>query len=287
MHPTWAQQASQSFYRQHGPMSDPSRHAATVRSLPDDLTSLIYVVQGLLLHSDQLSLYQLSCDAFGAVSRQTLPVAERLDEVLARDPRPLIEPRPVRERALVTCRDYALLLCGCLRENGWAARVRCGFATYFTAGHYADHWVCEYWSDDAQAWRLADAQLDEAHRTHLGIAFDPTDLPEQAFLNAAEAWGAWRSGKVSADQFGHGEAAGPHFLLINLVRDYLALQKQETSDWDSWRDALPWEDDLAPGLLQQGDQIAGRAATREDTGPSFGDGSADPHKPLPFWRACQ
>ena len=68
------------------------------------------------------------------------------------------------------------------------ARVRCGFATYFTANPFEDHWVCEYWNDHERRWALADAQLDELQRAHLRIDFDVTDLPPGKFFNAAQAW---------------------------------------------------------------------------------------------------
>ena len=37
------------------------------------------------------------------------------------------------------------------------ARLRVGFATYFTPGYLEDHWVCEYHPGDR--WRLLDPEL--------------------------------------------------------------------------------------------------------------------------------
>jgi hypothetical protein len=37
-------------------------------------------------------------------------------------------------------RDFALMMCAFLRAKGTAARVRCGFASYFGEG-WEDHWV--------------------------------------------------------------------------------------------------------------------------------------------------
>ncbi|MGE5151407.1 MAG: hypothetical protein ACM3II_14905, partial [Rhodospirillaceae bacterium] len=110
-------------------------------------------------------------------------------------------------------------------------------------------------------WMLTDAQIDSLHRNHLRVAFDPTDLPSKTFLNAGEAWTAWRSGKINAAAFGHGESRGAWFLRVNLMRDLLALRKQETSDWDSWRSIPEDRKALDDQALADGDRIA--AMTRE------------------------
>lgn len=254
-----------SFYRRHGATSDPGDQAAALSALPDELPALLEALQGLLLHVDELRLYGLSpCRASG-LSRETLPVAERLKRIRESNPAALTVRRPLPERAAATCRDFALLLTACLREQGRAARVRCGFAGYFAPGVYEDHWVSEYWDETGGCWRLADAQLDAEHRAHFGIDFDPAQLPDGAFLNAGQAWQAWRQGRVEAACFRHGPAVGAPMLLTNLARDRLALAKQETSPWDGWRAALPWEGGLDAALLAEGDALAD-AIARIDEG---------------------
>ena len=250
-------------YRSHGRLSEPGTYRSSLRSLPDGPRLLLPVIQGLLLHSDQLRLYGLSAEDFASISRETLPVEARLNEIFARNSAPLATARAPRERVLATCRDFALLLTACLRESGKPARVRCGFAVYFNPSRFEDHWVCEYWDEAGQGWLLADAQLDETHRRHLGLAFDPAQLPAGVFLTARQAWAAYRSGDVPGGRFGHGQAVGPHMLLVNLARDYLALQKQETSDWDNWRDSLPWSVDIEPAERERGDDLATAIADLE------------------------
>ena len=248
-------------------MSDPGDQAAALSALPTELAGLLQALQGLLLHVDELRLYGLSpCRASG-LSRETLPVAERLRRIRESNPAALTVRRPLPERAAATCRDFALLLTACLREQGRAARVRCGFADYFAPGRYEDHWVCEYWDETEGRWRLADAQLDAEHRAHFGIEFDPAQLPDGVFLNAGQAWQAWRQSGVDAACFGHGSAAGASMLLINLARDRLALAKQETSAWDDWRAALPWADGLDATRLAEGDALA--ALEQASPGPPF------------------
>jgi hypothetical protein len=108
---------------------------------------------------------------------------------------------------------------------------------------------------------LTDAQLDPLQRKQLHVGFDPTDLPAKTFLNAGEAWTAWRSNEIDANAFGHGESRGAWFLRVNLMRDLFALRKQETSDWDSWRSISEHSKTLDDQALAEGDRIA--ATTRE------------------------
>src|SRR5690606_26618369 len=106
-----------------------------------------------------------------------------------------------------TCRDFALMLCAMLRHRGVPARVRCGFADYFSSNGREDHWICEYRPAGEGRWALADPQLDVPHRAHLGIDFDTADMPRARFMTAPEAWRACRAG-AGAEGFGHGEARG-------------------------------------------------------------------------------
>jgi len=257
------------FYRSHGPLSDPGRHRDRLAGLGGDAASLCAVVQGLLLHDHQGGrLYGEPPRTFFEASRETLPVEERLDAVFARDDRPLDRARPPFEREVGTCRDIALLLVSLLREAGRPARVRCGFAAYFTPGRWEDHWVCERWSDDTWAWRLADAQLDEAHRNALAIDFAVDDMPRDRFVTAPEAWRLCRQGADPA-MFGHGDTTGLWFVALNVARDALALRKQERSPWDGWRDG--WlggcGGTLTDDQIAWCDRLAGAACPRVDRDP--------------------
>lgn len=214
----------------------PRRHAAALDALPRGPKALCQVVQGLLLH-DHFGglLYGDPPPGFAAASRETLPLEVRLNAILAADAAPLSEARAPFARQVGTCRDFALLLAAFLRHQGRPARVRCGFADYFEAGRWEDHWVCQYWT--AEDWAFADAQLDAAHRDHLGIGFDPAALPEGRFRPAPEIWRACRAGEIDPAVCGHGEKArDAWFLQVNLERDCLALADQLTSEWDAWRE---------------------------------------------------
>ncbi|MEX2296165.1 MAG: transglutaminase domain-containing protein [Dongiaceae bacterium] len=270
------------YYCSQTALTELGPHAAAIASLPDDVPSLVGVVQGLLIHGDWLDLYHLTDADFADAARATHPIATRLDIVLALDAAPLEQPRPPRRRSVSTCRDYALMLTALLRAKAVPARVRCGFATYFDEGRFEDHWVCEYWRCDEARWAIADAQLDAEHRAHLAIGFDGSDLPTGAFLNAAAAWQLYRSGKEDAARFGHGEATGAWFLRINLARDLLALRKQETSLWDRWREAPADARVTGADAVWAGDTLAD-LIVRIESGHPPDDAIATAAMLEPFW----
>jgi Transglutaminase-like superfamily len=220
----------------HSPMSDTGRYGAAVAELSSSIDDLNSVVQGVIIHSDWFGAYGVDHSRFDRVSRETLPVAERLALVLDSDARPLAVRRPPAERTVGTCRDFALMLCAFFRSKGMAARLRCGFAVYFADG-WEDHWVCEYWDATTQRWLLSDAQLDEVLKERCNIAFNPADTPRHQFMTAGQAWMACRAGTSDASRFGHGEVKGLWFVGVNVVRDHYAINNRETSDWDGWRAA--------------------------------------------------
>jgi len=260
----------------HSPMSDPGGHAPLLAGLPGDVASLCRIIGNLLIHSDWLSAYGLDEAASDAISRETLPMARRLAQILASDDRPLAAERAPRHRSVATCRDYALMLCAMLRHQGTPARVRCGFASYLEPGpggdHWEDHWVCEHWLSAERRWAVADPQLDAILSAALRIDFDRTDLPPTAFITAGAAWHRCRAGASDPALFGHGAAGGLWFVQVNAIRDHLALHHQERSDWDTWREAE-----------------AAQRVVRADALGRIDDIAADPEQdcasvPLPPWR---
>lgn len=280
--------AAQLYYRAHGSLTDPGPHAAAVDALPGGIEALAAVVRNLLIHDAWLHLYGLSSDDLPDRSRATQPIARRLAVVLAAGP--LALERSPAARAVGTCRDYALMLCAFLRQHAVPARVRCGFARYFGASRYEDrryedHWVCEYWRAGERRWVLADAQLDAAHRAHLGIGFDSLALPRDQFLTAGAAWRLVRSGRAEADGFGHGTACGEWFLRVNLARDLLALGKREVSDWDTWREVPVASRPLDADARAWCDAVAALTADVDTSLPAIQSPPVEWGRQLrPFWR---
>jgi Transglutaminase-like superfamily len=162
---------------------------------------------------------------------QLRPAGKLVDAVLALDPAPLDVPRPAERRVIGTCRHFAVLSCALLRFRGIAARVRCGFATYFQPGQGLDHWITEYWRDGEGRWVRVDSEI-------LGrqVVAHPEDLRPGQFLTGGEAWSAFRNGQVDAAHFGvYGTGNwGPAEIRGNAVKDLAALNKVEMLPWDEW-----------------------------------------------------
>lgn len=270
-------------FRDHGPFTDPGIHAGRVRQAGTGVAAIVQAIQGLFIHGDCLEYYGLAAGDFPHMSRETLPIAARLDRIVAADPRPLAVARDPARRETVTCRDYALAACAFLRTSGVEARVRCGFARYLAPGKLSDHWICEYRPKGGEPWRRADAQLDIPHQTHLGIGFDISALPEDSFLTADEAWRGCRAKTIDPDQCGHGSAVGEWFLRVNLARDLLALGDSITSGWDEWRAIAALAPKQNDADRRACDDIAGQIEALADRGAKGGPVAA----PRPFWKTVE
>jgi hypothetical protein len=234
--------ANQDFF------TDPGAFTHLYCNLSKSPVKMRDTVSCLIIHVAWAAQYGVAADV--PMSRETLPASERLKVIgsLTGDRR--------ERRSFGTCRDYAIMLASMLRHQSIPARIRCGFATYFTTGPFEDHWICEYRSPTDDRWVRTDAQLDQLHRKQLGIRFDAADLPPGAFLSAGQAWQNARSGRVDAAAFGQGTVRGPWFLRVNVYRDLLALTNQYTSAWDTWRSVTDDRKVLAPAALAAADAVA-------------------------------
>jgi hypothetical protein len=94
--------------------------------------------------------------------------------------------------------------------------------------------VTEYW--DGGGWRLMDSELTSGVRRHLGIGFDPCDIPRDRFVTAGRAWRDIRSGRMDAATCGVSSVgiAGQWFVAGSVVRDLAALNKREMLPWGYW-----------------------------------------------------
>src|SRR4029077_10263505 len=108
------------------------------------------------------------------------------------------------------------------------------FATYFTPGYLEDHWVCEYYAGDR--WRLLDPELAPRVRAHFKIAFDPADVPRDAFLVAGDVWQRTRAGAIDPETCG-----GPRIGIVrrrviaaSAAKALGARNRGEMLAWDVW-----------------------------------------------------
>jgi hypothetical protein len=248
-------------YVRHSRWSDPGPLGGHLDALPCEPTALPKIVSGLVLHP---LFAPAGSDTAEAALRS---VTEILSALLKRDARPLDQAREPGKRVIGTCRNYALLACAILRQHGVAARLRKGFADYFTPEFWEDHTVCEY--HDGGAWRLLDAELTAEVRDRFVIAFDPADVPRDRFLAAGPAWQALRRGERDPACFGVSVAGltGLWFPAGSLFRDLASLGMEEMMVWDYWgpaRDFRPGAD-IPPEWLDRLDSLAAALAREPAT----------------------
>ncbi len=233
------------FYTQPGVMTSAGRSAPLLEGLPGDVAGLAAVAQGLLIHEFIAPAYGVTLTEQDRGSVHIRPTEGLLEQIMARDGRPLTAARAAPERLASNCRGFTVLMVALLRAHGTPARARCGFGGYFTEGRFEDHWVCEYWHPGQQRWALVDAQIDARQRELFSIDFDVTDVPRDRFLIAGDAWAACRSGAADPGKFGLsmiGEA-GDWWIAGNLMRDAAALGNLELLPWDCWG-AMPEADEV-------------------------------------------
>jgi hypothetical protein len=84
----------------------------------------------VLIHSDWASAYGLSEADSRSTSRQTLPLARRLQQIVRADPRPFAVDGAAVDRSIVTCRDFALMLCGAAGRAILPISATAPFAAY-------------------------------------------------------------------------------------------------------------------------------------------------------------
>lgn len=109
-----------------------------------------------------------------------------------------------------------------------------GAASYFRAGHWEDHWVCEYRA--GKDWMVLDAQLGPRARAGMGISFDVTNVPLSGWRSAASIWRGIRAGEVDPALCGVSFAgiSGAWFIAAAVLRDAAALAGIECLPWDYW-----------------------------------------------------
>ena len=222
------------YYASPGANTDLSAFGETIDVLPDDIASIVRVVQGLVVHFGWAPLYGIALAPERVdAERQLCTASAVVSCALERDRRPLTEPRAPGERVAGVCWHFAVLFAAILRRKGVPARVRAGFANYFERGKHMEHWVGEYWSRDHGRWVLVDAQVDELQARAARPGFDTLDVPRDRFLVAGDAWRACRSGAAEATTFGVAGTSNWGLIEVfgEVMPDVAALQKVELLPW--------------------------------------------------------
>jgi hypothetical protein len=251
------------YYRKAGQLTDPGEYAALFNELPHDLPQLCRAVQGLMVHIFWAKRYGLDLSEARQQEVNLRTVPQKVRRMLELDNHPLTTPRTLEKKLVGNCRDFTLLLTAALQQQGIPARSRCGFGRYFLPDHYEDHWVCEYWNAVQDRWVMVDGQLDAFQVKTLGIRFDPLDVPHDEFVIAGKAWQLCRAGKEDPQKFGILDMHGLWFVVGDLIRDFLALNKIEILPWDPWG-LMSRKDPTSPEELALLDEIAAWAVQPDE-----------------------
>jgi hypothetical protein len=158
-----------------------------------------------------------------------------LERILELDASPLVDRRPRQQRFFGNCRHFATLTCALFRHKGIPARVRAGFAGYFTPDVWADHWIIEYWRPSEARWVRVDPQWGDAWAGTRFPGATSESLAGSMYWSGGEAWQRCRRGELDPERcnmggenWGIGEVRG------SVLYDLAALNKVEMLPWDVW-----------------------------------------------------
>jgi len=234
-----------SYYATHSPITDPGPYSYLYDDLPDDIQTLFNIIQGVFIHK------YAADEEFQPTSEQLREkylrtMQQRLSRIVELGPAPLTVPRGMKERQIAYCRDFAVFMTSILRHKGYPARMRVGFAEYFTwkPPFKSDHWITEYWDSANNRWRLVDgdmggvdpAYLEEKVKVPLKRGLDLTDIRrDQEFYPAPTAWQLCRTGEADSQLFRVNKRwFGWPVLRGNLLHDFQALNNLEMGLFDYW-----------------------------------------------------
>jgi len=220
------------YFKTQSVITDPGEYASLYEGLPADVAACAQVVPGVMSHifMDPFMGNPIPEERKNEVGLRT--IAAKLERMREIDSRPLKEARPFEKKLVSNCRDYSILLCSMLRHQGIPARVRSGFATYFTPGKYEDHWIVEYWNQKENRWVRVDSQLRPEAVKFLKIDFNPLDVPKDRFITGSEIWVKCRKGEIDPELCGIQQMKGLWFVRGEMMRDMLCLNKLELMPWD-------------------------------------------------------
>jgi sulfatase modifying factor 1 len=146
------------FYRQYSSFTDPGEYEYLYKNLPESLAELCSLIKVQFIHPyDELPKYreQIPKERWNESSKYPT-VKSVLEGLLSYDSSGLVKDRKPKDRLVLGCRDYSLLLASILKYRGIPARVRYGHVTYIIPGFHTSHVICEVWNENDKRWMLVD-----------------------------------------------------------------------------------------------------------------------------------
>lgn len=225
------------FYSKFSTFTYPGCYSAFLKSLPDNIEELGFLIRKQLIHRttlrdgntgsnsdlkygnmDRIPWHRLKCDDDVLITASSM-VAEllRLEDGFTLQ-------RNVENKIIVTCRYVAVLTASILKSKGIPARVRAGFAPYFAEKSY-DHWINQYWSFAKGRW----VTIDVDGSLH-DLDFNPYDVPDDKFDYAANTWLCLREKKLDPEKFVFaGDESGLKATIRAIFHDFHSLMNNEIS----------------------------------------------------------
>ncbi|WP_067504703.1 transglutaminase-like domain-containing protein [Actinoplanes sp. TFC3] len=182
-------------YTRQTAYSDPRSYAPLLTGLPSDPARLGAAIRNLVVHYRGAGI-EFPDDRLAEIDNRWV------DRIIACDqqrfPGSLLGPRPVEDRVVGCCRDFALLSVAALRHHGIPARSRVGFADYFTPDFHVDHVITQWW--DGAGWHAMDVEVDPSW----ALPVDGLDVPLRAggLVPASQVWLAYRRGEIDVETYG-------------------------------------------------------------------------------------
>lgn len=222
------------YYRTPGVFTGVEGFEEQVDALPDDIGRMAHAVRMLLVHRWWAQAYGVEVTPERELENGLHGRVAMLRKAMEKAPARIGEVRLPEKRVVGICRHFSTMMAAFLKRKSYAARARCGFATYFEAGKYVDHWVAEYWNAGESRWVQVDAQLDSLQHQATKADFDPLDVPRDRFLVAGDVWLKHRAGTIDASKCGIADMWGAWFVAGNLALDVASLQNVELLPWEPW-----------------------------------------------------
>lgn len=254
-------------YLQYSQFTYPGLYEKYLKTLPDDIKKLGFLVRKQFIHRTTLDAGNTGSNEdmkYGDMTKVPWwrqaeddnfnTVVAIIAELFRRDPKGLTLDRKAEDKLVLTCRHTTLLVASALKAKGIPCRVRSGYAPYFPfeGGLSSDHWINEYWNEKENRWVIIDID-GSLHDTGINMY----DMPQDAFDYPAVAWLKVRAGEVDGDHFWNAKpATGLKVVGWALFYDFHCLMNNEIIYTHNPKYLFTKWDALAENELKELDKLA-------------------------------
>jgi hypothetical protein len=200
-------------YLQQTNYTDPLEYSYMYEAFSNNITEICYLVNQQLIHPAKLNQYpDVTPNESEIWNNEPKTAYEILKKLTEKSKNGIIDNKANKDRVIITCRGFTLLLVSVLRYKGIPARARAGFAPYIlNNGINIDHWICEYWDITKEQWMLLDAD------------FLKVDFPKTEFKYVANVYLDALEGKINPLDYGWDESWGMAYIISYLNIDLLSI----------------------------------------------------------------